>query len=73
MILLDIKKYLANKKTVNLQELALHFKQQPDVMRDMLCHWIRKGKIQKAANPVGCGTRCVQCKPEFAEVYTWVA
>ncbi len=71
MILIEIKRYLAAKESANLQELALHFKQPPAVMRDMLCHWVRKGKVTKIAKPIGCGTKCTQCAPSFAEVYRW--
>ena len=71
-MLLDIKKYLSARKTANLQELSLHFKQQPDNMRCLLAHWIRKGKISKTAKPAGCGSKCQLCKPSIAEVYQWI-
>lgn len=69
MILVELKKYLQTKQTATLQELAWHFKRDPGMMRQLLSHWIRKGVIVRAATPAGCGTRCVQCKPEYAEVY----
>lgn len=72
-MLLEIKRYLSEKKTANLQELSLRFKKQPDTMRCMLQHWMRKGKICRAAQPVGCGSKCQLCKPTIAEVYSWVA
>src|SRR3989338_6563331 len=69
IILIDIKKYLREKQTATLQELAWHFKRDPEMMRQLLSHWIQKGVIVRAKTPAGCGTRCVQCKPEYAEVY----
>ncbi len=69
MILLEIKRYLKDKQFVNLQELSLHFQRDPEIMREMLGHWLRKGVICKAPNPAGCGLKCVKCKPEFSEVY----
>lgn len=71
-MLIAIKHYLSHKRTVNLKELSLHFKKQPDMMRLLLQHWIRKGKVKRAPNPVGCGTRCQSCLPGIAEVYEWV-
>lgn len=72
MILLEIKQYLMTKKRVILQQIAVDFKKDPEMMRMMLRHWINKGCVAAAAKPAGCGSRCTQCKPEFAEVYCWV-
>lgn len=72
-MLLAIKDYMTTKKIANLQELSLHFKKQPDTMRCMLQHWIRKGKICRADKPAGCGVKCQMCKPSIAEVYSWNA
>jgi len=69
MILLEIKQYLKAHKVANLQELSLHFQRDPEIMRDMLSHWLRKDVIYRAPNPVGCGVTCGQCKPSIAEVY----
>lgn len=71
MILLDLKNYLQQRKHVNLQELALHFQTDPEMVRDMMQHWIRKGKVCEF-KPAGCGTRCIDCKPALREVYSWV-
>jgi len=67
---LDIKHYLKEHKVANLQELSLHFQRDPEIMRDMLSHWLRKGVICRAPKPAGCGVSCGQCKPSVAEVYT---
>lgn len=71
-MLLAIKDYLATKRTANLKELSLHFKKQPDTMRNMLQHWIRKGYLERIPAPTKCGTRCQICDPAIAEVYQWV-
>jgi putative ferrous iron transport protein C len=70
-MLLEIKRYMSAKKTANLQELVLHFKKQPDMIRFMLQHWIRKGKICCVPKPVGCGSQCQMCKPSIVEIYSW--
>jgi len=72
MILLDIKRYLQQRNTANLQEIALHFQLSPDVVSDMLQHWVRKGVIKKGENPSGCGSTCLRCDPKLAQVYVFV-
>jgi putative ferrous iron transport protein C len=69
MILLDIKNYFYDKPSVNLKDLSLHFQRDPETMRDMLSHWIRKGIIKRIESPTSCGTSCFQCQPAIAEVY----
>jgi len=71
VILLEVKDYIKQRKLVNLQDLALRFQRDPDTMREILGHWLRKGVIHKAAKPAGCGVSCGSCKPSVAEVYCW--
>lgn len=71
MILVDIKNYIKERKLINLKELSFHFQRDPDTMREMLAHWIRKGIIRKSEKPPSCGTKCMQCKPAVAEIYCW--
>lgn len=73
MILLEVREYIKLRQSVNLQELSLHFQCNPDAMRDILGHWLRKGIVFQASQPVGCGVRCIQCKPGTAEVYCYAA
>ena len=71
-MLLSIKAFLKKRNIANLQELSLHFCKQPQIMRSMLGHWIRKGKICRLGNPAGCGTKCQICPSQFAEIYQWI-
>ena len=71
-MLLAIKTFLTERKTANLQEIAVHFCQQPKTVRCMLDHWVRKGKVCRLGKPPGCGSKCQMCKPQFAEVYRWM-
>jgi len=71
MILLEVKDYIKQKQWVNLQDLSLHFQRDPDTMRDILGHWLRKGVVRRAPQPTGCGVKCGQCKPTIAEVYCY--
>lgn len=70
-MLIALRQYLQQKEQVNLQELAWHFQQPPEVVRSWLEHWMQKGKVCRCEQPAGCGSRCQMCKPEVAEVYRW--
>lgn len=70
-MLLALRDYLVQKQSANLQEIAWHFKQSPDMIRTLLAHWIRKGRVDRCDKPAGCGSRCQLCKPDVAEVYQW--
>lgn len=71
MILSNIKQYLQQHKTVTLQNLALHFRSEPEAMREMLEHWIRKGKVRKQLIGGGC-KGCSECDSSKMEIYEWV-
>ena len=70
-MLISIKKFMEEKYVANLEQIAAHIHQDPNTTRQLLEHWIRKGKLEKLPSPAGCGTRCQQCRPKYAEVYKW--
>ena len=73
MILSQIKTYLSEKKTIALGELCIHFDTEPDAMRGMLEHWIRKSKVKKHAIEESCNNGCLECSNHDAmEIYEWV-
>jgi len=73
MILSEIKKYLTKRKRATLGDLALHFDIDPDAMRDMLNHWIRKGSVVKSDLRATCNTTCSRCCNTSAmEIYEWI-
>ena len=71
-MLLELKQYLVYHRIANLEEMARHFQQDPAIIRNLLQHWIRKGKVVRRPSPTGCGTKCTQCDPKTAEVYEWI-
>lgn len=71
MSLLDIRNYLSQVKVASLASIAAYFKKNPELLRDMLAHWIRKGKIRKFAKTAACGGKCVKCDPMWVEIYEW--
>ena len=73
MILSEIRDYLKQRGRASLLDLALHFDADPDAVRGMLMHWLRKGKIQRHSASASCGTGCTQCDPAAVEIYVWGA
>lgn len=72
MGLIDIKNYLQSIKVSNLFHLSTYFNMDPDILRDMLQHWERKGCIRKSGKTDNCGTKCSKCSPLLTEIYEWV-
>lgn len=71
-MLSDIKVYFKNHRQATLADLALHFDKEPEVMRDMLAQWIRKGRLAKSNLAACCGRGCTGCCNQAAmELYAW--
>lgn len=74
MIMSEIRKYFLERKVASLQDVSLHIKVEPDAMRGMLDHWVRKGKVKKVSRDVscaGCGG-CRICSSPQMEFYQWI-
>jgi putative ferrous iron transport protein C len=72
MGLLDIKNYLMQVKVASLPHLCAYFKCDADLLRNMMCHWLRKGCIRKFTSNPACGKQCHKCDVPAAEIYEWV-
>ena len=71
MILSEVRDYLQERGQVSLQDLALHFDSDPEALRGMLEHWIRKGRVSRRKAAASCGSSCTQCDPASVELYVW--
>ncbi|MRI34477.1 sugar metabolism transcriptional regulator [Endozoicomonas sp. OPT23] len=71
MLLVRLKDYIASQGLCSLAEISQHFRSDPDAVRGMLQHWLRKGLI--ACEQSGCQKGCVSCAPEQLEIYRWQA
>ena len=71
MILSEIRDYLKERSQASLQDLALHFDADPEALRGMLAHWIRKGQVSRRSAAASCGSSCTQCDPASVELYVW--
>lgn len=72
MNLIDIKKHLMLVKTASLGGLCAIFKSDPETVRCMLRHLIRKGCVRQCTREPACGTQCFKCPVAVTEVYEWV-
>ncbi len=72
MSLLEIKQHLLQTRVSTLGNLAQHFKCDPELMRCMLGHWVRKGCLRQFFKTTACGSGCLNCKVDDYEIYEWV-
>ena len=72
MILREIKTYLITHQRATLNDLVNHFRSSPEMMQDMLNHWVRKGKVRKESLMPDCGKSCGHCNIPQIEVYEWI-
>lgn len=72
MSLLVLKKHMVQTRVTSLLDLSKHLNLSPEMVKDMLMHWIRKGSVRQLPKPTGCGNSCGKCNPLMTEVYEWV-
>ena len=70
--LLDLKKFIAEKKLVNLSLLLQTFHSSKEEILAILELLIRKGCIKKCLKTPACASRCFKCQPENLAIYQWV-
>ena len=70
-MLAAVRDYLQQRGQATLSDIALHFDISPEVARQMLEIWVRKGKVQRTRATASCGTSCSQCDPAATELYSW--
>lgn len=72
MSLLEIKNHLMQVKMASLAALSAYFKCEKELLRKMLEHWVRKGKVRKFEQASMCAGKCVQCGSCATEIYEWL-
>jgi len=72
MNLLDIKHRMTEVKIASLSSLCVYFDCESAVLRNMLAHWVRKGKMIQCKKNPKCGVKCGACSPLTTEIYEWV-
>ncbi|MCK5716961.1 MAG: FeoC-like transcriptional regulator [Thiomargarita sp.] len=71
MILTALKSYLIKNKRAPLIDMAHHFDIEPDALKGMLEHWIRKKKVRQIEG-LSCTKGCCQASQVNLEIYEWV-
>lgn len=72
MDLIGVKRYLQEHKIVTLQDIATHFRVEPDAIRPLLDTWIKKGKAVKIADASQACSCCSHCDCHKIETYQWI-
>jgi len=70
-MLVAVRDYLRRRGQATLADVAHHFRLSPEVARQMLQVWERKGMVRRRAATAACGTACSQCDPASVEVWEW--
>jgi hypothetical protein len=70
MTLLEVKAYLVEHHRAALSDIATHFDTSPDAARQVLGHWLAKGKVT-VHKPESCPSAC-HCSSPPDEIYQWV-
>jgi putative ferrous iron transport protein C len=73
-MLMELKNHLQEHGAMSMMDLTNHFRTEPDALRGMLDHWIRKGKVKRHDIAVQCphgGSSC-SCAGTCFELYEWV-
>ena len=71
MILTDIRRYLEHRGQASLEDIARHLDADPEAVRGMMEHWMRKGRVRRHLAGAACGG-CSQCEGSALEVYEWL-
>lgn len=70
-MLIEIRRFLAERRRATLAEIALHLGVAPDAARGMMAQWQRRGKARLLPSPCGgCGIACTCAAPP--EIYEWI-
>lgn len=72
MDLIQLKRYLRERKVVPLQDMAHHFRTDVETVRPLLAVWIEKGKVRRLPGSVNACKGCCQCDPATIETYAWI-
>lgn len=72
MSLIALKQHMMQVRMTTLSSLCLLFKSEPETIRCLLQHLIRKGCVRQCQKKPACGSKCFKCPSAVAEMYEWV-
>jgi len=71
MILSELKAYLSRHKRAGIGVLVNRFEAEPDAIRGMLAHFMRKGRVRRLDSELGNCSGCSKCDAFALEIYEW--
>jgi putative ferrous iron transport protein C len=71
MILSELGRYLAQRRRASIDDLALHFRAEPEALRGMLAMLEKKGRLRRVGSARACGGSSCCCSAAIGEVYEW--
>jgi|GEM_PF-685123 hypothetical protein len=69
---LDLKKFIAEKKIVTLSLLLQTFHTSEKEAMAILELLIQKGRVKKYLKTPACASKCLKCQPESFVSYQWI-
>lgn len=69
-MLTDVRAYLRERPLASLNDIALRLGVTPEVARNVLAVWMRKGRVEQIDCGSGC-SNCQLCQGPPAEFYRW--
>lgn len=72
MILTETKNFFSHQRMASLSDLVNYFNVEPDALRGILDHWIRKKKLRKLSQGKSCKGCCEACSSNHTEIYEWI-
>lgn len=72
LTLKNLKTFLKEKQTVTMRELQLHYKEDPQLIYQMLKHFICRGQLTQCKVTPKCGSKCHQCNPIYTIKFNWL-
>jgi len=73
MTLVELKQHLMKVRITSLSGICTYFNVEPETLRGMLAHWIRKGSVRQCQRNPECASSCGKCSPLVTEIYEWIA
>lgn len=72
-MILTLKYLLIQQGKCSLKDLATQLGISSELTRDMLQHYLKKGKIKRCSSMLNCQRSCGACSTKLDEHYEWVA
>lgn len=73
MTLTEVKAYLVDRGRASLADIAIHFGSSPDAARQVVQHWVDKGRVRVSAAGSCAGRSGCCCAKKAEEIFEWLS